>query len=92
MLVRVPGIGFTTANKIVQARKFSSLDFKDLYKMRVVMKRAMHFITCKGKFYGQERLSAVRGLLTLADSAENAEQLSMFSSTEITTSVLGGQL
>ena len=92
MLVRVPGIGFTTANKIVQARRFAKLDFADLYKMRVVMKRAVHFITCKGKFYGQERIGAVRNLLALADSAENAEQLSMFSTPEITTSVLGGQL
>ena len=92
MLVRVPGIGFTTANKIVQARKFAKLDFVDLYKMRVVMKRAVHFITCKGRFYGQERIGAVKNLLALADSAENAEQLSMFSSPEITSSVLGGQL
>ena len=92
MLVRVPGIGFISANKIVQARKFTKLDFNDLYKMRVVMKRAVHFITCNGRFYGQQRISAVRNLLMLADSAENAEQLSMFSSPEINLSVIRGQL
>ncbi len=91
MLVRVPGIGFVTANKIVRARKFSSLDFNDLYKMRVVMKRAVHFITCNGKFCGQTRPAAVKNLLLLADRAQNAEQLSLFSSPEISTSALIGQ-
>ena len=92
MLVRVPGIGFITANKIVRARKFSRLDFIDLYKMRVVMKRAVHFITCNGKFSGQPHLQSVKNLLALAESSENATQLSMFSSPEISTSVIGGQL
>lgn len=91
-LVRVPGIGFVTASKIVAARRYSSLDFCDLVRMRVVMKRAVHFITCKGKFFGQARISAVRNLLMLADSAESAEQLSMFSSPEISASIIGGQL
>jgi len=92
MLVRVPGIGFITANKIIRARKFATLDFPDLYKMRVVMKRALHFITCRGKFCGQERLPAVKNLLALSESVGNATQLSMFSSGEIITSVIGGQL
>ena len=91
-LVRVPGIGFTTANKIVRARKFSSLDFADLKRMRVVLKRAVHFITCKGKFLGNGEPTAARALLALADSAESAEQLSMFSSNEIAVSVIRGQL
>ena len=92
MLVRVPGIGFLGANKIVAARRFSKLDFKDLFRMRIVMKRAVHFITCNGKFLGQQRLSAVRNLLALADSAQSAEQLSIFSTPEISGSVYGGQL
>ncbi len=79
MLVRVPGIGFKSASKIVMARKFGNLDFTDLVKMRVVLKRAVHFITCGGKFGGQEKLSAVKNLLTLSERSLTAEQMSMFS-------------
>ena len=91
-LVRVPGIGFKSAYKIVSARRYSSLDFEDLYKMRIVMKRAMHFITCKGKFFGVENQSARINLLQIAEKTENATQLSLFSSTDITQSVLTGEL
>ena len=52
MLLRVPGIGNLGAYKILKARKFSSLGFEDLTKMRIVLKRAKHFITCNGKFFG----------------------------------------
>ena len=92
VLLRVPGIGFKSASKICHARRFSKLDFDDLKKMRVVLKRAMHFITCGGKFYGQESLPAVRTLLTLNEMPNNMEQISMFSSPDINLSVLGGEL
>ena len=92
VLLRVPGIGFKSASKICQARKFGKLDFNDLKKMRVVLKRAMHFITCNGKFYGQESLPAVKMLLTLNEMPNTMEQISMFSSPEINLSVLGGEL
>lgn len=49
VLLRVPGIGYTSARRIVKARKFGSLDFEDLRKMGVVLKRALYFITCKGR-------------------------------------------
>lgn len=48
-LLRVPGIGVTSARKICRARKFTRLDFNDLKKMGIVMKRALYFITCSGK-------------------------------------------
>ncbi len=92
VLVRVPGIGFISASKIVHARKFGKLDFADLYKMRVVMKRAIHFITCKGKFYGQEKLPIVKNLLMLSEKSESYEQLSLFSNNQINLSVIEGQL
>jgi len=50
MLLRVPGIGVTCARRIFRARKVSALDFEDLKKLRVVLKRAAYFITCKGKY------------------------------------------
>ena len=49
MLLRVPGIGYESASRIVKARRMGMLDFEDLKKMGVVLKRALYFITCKGK-------------------------------------------
>ena len=48
-LLRVPGIGVHSARRIIVARKSAILDFKDLKAMRIVLKRAVYFITCKGK-------------------------------------------
>lgn len=48
-LLRIPGVGVTSAKRICQARKFNLLDFDDIKKMGVVLKRALYFITCKGK-------------------------------------------
>ncbi|GHU99233.1 putative DNA modification/repair radical SAM protein [Clostridia bacterium] len=51
-LMRVPGIGATAAWRIVHARRYGTLDFEDLRRMRVVLKRARHFVTCRGKYEG----------------------------------------
>lgn len=51
-LLRIPGIGVTSAKKIVITRKVHSLNFEDLKKLGIVLKRAQYFITCKGKYYG----------------------------------------
>ncbi|MBR5473769.1 MAG: helix-hairpin-helix domain-containing protein, partial [Lachnospiraceae bacterium] len=48
-LLRVPGIGVKSAQRIVLARRSSRLDFADLKKMGVVLKRAVYFITCMGR-------------------------------------------
>ena len=48
-LLRVPGIGNKSALRIVKARRTGSLDFEDLKRIGVVLKRAIYFITCKGK-------------------------------------------
>lgn len=50
MLLRTPGIGVRSALKIVKARRYALLDFADLKKMRVSMKRARYFVTCRGKY------------------------------------------
>ena len=49
VLLRVPGIGVKSARRIVLARRYGTVDFGDLKKMGVVLKRAIYFITCKGK-------------------------------------------
>jgi putative DNA modification/repair radical SAM protein len=48
-LLRVPGIGTNSAHRIISARKSAVLDFSDLKRLGVVLKRAVYFITCKGK-------------------------------------------
>ncbi|MDF2685961.1 MAG: Radical domain protein [Clostridia bacterium] len=53
MLLRVPGIGIRSAWRISEARKNCKLCYEDLKKMRVVLKRAAHFILCNGKYYGR---------------------------------------
>lgn len=49
MLLRVPGIGYKSAVRIVKARRLGTLDFADLKKIGVVLKRALYFITCGGR-------------------------------------------
>ncbi len=48
-LLRVPGIGPTSARRIVAARAHGPIGFDDLKAMRVTLKRARHFLTCNGK-------------------------------------------
>lgn len=46
MILRVPGIGVGSAQKIVQARKFGKLYIHQLRKIGIAYNRAKHFITC----------------------------------------------
>ena len=48
-LLRVPGIGPTSARRILMARRHSTLDFGHLKKLGVVLKRAQYFLLCSGK-------------------------------------------
>ena len=45
-LLRVPGIGFKSAARIVSARRFAPVRPEDLPRLGVVMKRARYFIVC----------------------------------------------
>lgn len=55
-LLRVPGMGVKSAQRIINARKQGGLQFEDLKKMGVVLKRARYFITCKGRMMEGARL------------------------------------
>ncbi|MDE6867911.1 MAG: putative DNA modification/repair radical SAM protein [Clostridia bacterium] len=92
MLLRVPGIGARSAYRITEARRFAKLDFDNLAKMRIVLKRAKHFITCKGKFYGSQSAAQIKTSLLVAGSSEVSEQLSMFSETSTALSALTGEI
>ncbi len=55
-LLRVPGIGYKSAERIVKARRRNRLGFEDLKKIGVVLKRALYFITCSGKMMYRTKL------------------------------------
>ena len=74
-LLRVPGIGQVSAEKIIAARRVGKLDFVDLKKMRVVLKRAKFFITCNGRVY--ERFSHNTLRLRLKEGTDY-QQMSIF--------------
>jgi len=48
-LLRVPGIGPKSAERIVKARRTGPLSYDSLKRMGVVLKRAHYFILCNGK-------------------------------------------
>lgn len=87
VLLKVPGIGNISAYKIAKARKHSKLNFDDLKRMKIVMKRAVHFITCAGKFFGIDNNTENIKLKLL--SSEGNVQLSIF---EPNISALTGQI
>jgi putative DNA modification/repair radical SAM protein len=57
-LLRVPGIGVTSAKRIVRARRAGRLSLEDLGRLGVVMKRAVYFVTAGGKYGGLRKDSA----------------------------------
>ena len=92
MLLRVPGIGLKSAAAICTARKYHSLDYDALQRMRVVLKRARHFITANGKFYGAEYPERIHAALSDKGECQGLEQLSLFSLPEIAESARTGQV
>ena len=50
-LLKVPGIGVTSAKRIITARREFNLTFENLKKLGIVLKRARYFITCNGKYF-----------------------------------------
>lgn len=91
-LLRVPGIGAKSAYKIIEARRYAALDFDCLVRMRVVLKRARHFITCKWKFYGSDSTAQIKNSLLIAGRSEADEQLCMFSEPAAAMSAVTGEL
>lgn len=89
MLLRVPGIGVRSAKKIIDARRVQILDFNGLKKIGVVLKRARHFITCHGKYSGDNldnysiiKNHLITGVKAKPDTSFGGNQLSIFSYSE----------
>ncbi|PHV69517.1 putative DNA modification/repair radical SAM protein [Sporanaerobium hydrogeniformans] len=86
LLLRVPGIGVRSAQRIMSSRRIAPLDYSDLKKLGIVLKRAQYFITCNTKYYGSVALDedrirkALRPTSFSADIGKTYEQLSLFTS------------
>ena len=84
LLLRVPGIGVTSARRILVARRAAPLTFDVLKKVGVVLKRAQYFITCGGRLLPGLRVrdDHVLGHLAALEKpllmAAMPEQLSLF--------------
>jgi putative DNA modification/repair radical SAM protein len=48
-LLRIPGVGVTSAKRILVSRRAGRIKIEDLRKLGVVMKRAQYFLTASGK-------------------------------------------
>lgn len=96
MLLRVPGIGYKSASRIVKARRMGTLKYEDLKKMGVVLKRALYFITCSGKMMYPVKLDEdyiTRNLLNTKERLPEGiggityRQLSLFDDMNMTDAV-----
>lgn len=78
-LLRVPGIGVTSAKRIVMTRKYSTIRYEHLKKLGVVIKRAKYFITANGEFLGfkQENPELIRNAL-MEKKKMVSQQLKLF--------------
>lgn len=99
LLLRVPGIGYKSAGRIVKARRYGKLDFGDLKKMGVVLKRALYFLTCSGKMmypvkieedYITRNLLNVKERLPEGAGGMTFRQLSLFDDVRFGSAVEGG--
>ena len=70
MLLRVPGIGVKSAQRIVAARRHANLTFADLKKIGVVLKRALYFVTCNGRMMYPVKLDEDYIVRNLTDEKE----------------------
>lgn len=60
LILRVPGIGVQSAQKIVSARIYQRLNWDHLRKLGVALNRARYFITCGSREFERRNLSAAQ--------------------------------
>lgn len=92
MLLRIPGVGGKSVQRIMATRRVSNINFEDLKKIGVVLKRAQYFITCNGKYYGDVAFDEplIRDRLTPKEDLNilesQGEQLNFFDRLRLTVS------
>ena len=60
LILRVPGIGVQSAQKIVAARKFHKLNWEHLKKIGVALNKAKYFVVCNSREIFQKDFSATK--------------------------------
>ena len=55
-LLKIPGIGPKSAKRIISSRKYFKIEFNDLKKMGISLKRAKYFILCNGKYFTDSKI------------------------------------
>jgi putative DNA modification/repair radical SAM protein len=60
LILRIPGVGLQSAQKIVSARKFGKLNWDHLKKMGVAVNRARYFIVCNSKEFERRDMTGTR--------------------------------
>ena len=75
MLLRIPGIGVTSAKRILTARRVRRLDRDNLRRLGVTMKRAQHFLRFDGGMAGSGRVASLEGLRTILEGRRPSSQL-----------------
>lgn len=78
MILRVPGIGVSSAKKIVQARRFGQIHIDQLKRMGVAYNRAQHFIRCAdtSKFKKDQQSHQIRQQILQSGQSKYQQQLS----------------
>ncbi|MEO5858694.1 MAG: putative DNA modification/repair radical SAM protein [Pyrinomonadaceae bacterium] len=86
LLMRVPGIGVRSVNRIINSRRFTRIRLQDLVRLRVALNRARWFVTAADHNPDVLRLDRT----DLPDLlAPKLEQLSLFSELTPATVILG---
>jgi predicted DNA-binding helix-hairpin-helix protein len=83
MIMRVPGIGIGSAQKICEARKHRRLDFDHLKKIGIALNRAKHFIVANKSFERVEKQPSQIKDMILAESRSKyfknfSQQINLF--------------
>lgn len=96
-LLRVPGVGVLSAQRIIRARRQGHLGLDELVRLGVVMKRARYFITARGRSLEAAALdsSSLRSRLIGRTTGRKPQQLSLDFSSPVddeTRSLITGEL
>ncbi len=89
-ILRVPGIGVTSAKRILRARRAWQLKLDDLKKLGVVMKRAVYFVTAGGQYGGIKKETEEAIKIKLLEHKNTNGQLDLFSESELVKEGLTG--
>ncbi len=79
-MLRVPGLGVKTVNRLLGIRRHRSVRLEDLKKLRVAMKRCSPFVVAADGWGGTRGLDSdgLRAQLVSGGSAKPTDQLALF--------------